>query len=1147
MMTIHSGTLLDQLRWLLQDESCRGQTDAELLECFVTRRDANAFGTLMKRHAAMVWGVCRHLLHREQDAEDAFQATFLVLARRAYCIRKAESVGSWLHSVAYRTAMKARKNAQKRQTLEREAPARESAAPSDLAWCELQALLDEEVQCLPEKYRAPFVICCLGSKSRDEAAHELSVNGNTISSRIARARQLLQERLTRRGVTLSAALCAASLWQQSAAAVVPAMLLRNVIAVVSGTGSVSVAVSALVGQTARALALARWPVHMIMLMAIGVFTGSAGVYGFAFLKECAVAMPDDADVVPTARTDVHGDPLPRGVVARLGTARQRAADSQVAVSMDGKEIITLSHDLVLRRFDAENGDIKSVRRLSGARPTKVWLSPYGSYAALCKYDLREGYRVELWDLDRAECRATLPIKNYSPWNVAFSGDGRRVAVIGTSSNQRKHQVRIWDWPTSRSRDIWSFEEQINSYYLTPVVALSPDGKYVVACHLDRELRAWEAENGKLLWDGKERNWSKIILISPDGRTVATGSGVNCGLALYDLVTGEPRKLMHPLPKNELIYPIGFSPDGQSIVFESGYEEIMLWEPETGRVSLQLPRPLARRSSNTMITPAGLPTNFAFTPDGKGFVRLAGALQRWDVTTSKACFPDTEAWGHTDEVTRLIFAPDGKYLASTSRDRTVRCWEISTAQTKQVIPKGLSSHLAFLPDGRHLLIVPNELGNTVLRSWDVTNGKPGQDFNLADRKEFMTGDRDRELHVTSDGKKIFMLTWKNGKQGDESVLSVWDAASGACLQHKRVPWGEQSVFTPDGTGVLALDSRSEAFQLLDVESETVQRMFATGAIRDPKKQAYGGNLALSPDGRLFAGRIQYLSRGSGSMDYDMLRISDVSTGHRVMEFSLEGPAVFTFSADNRLFAVAGSNSIRLWETASWKEIGRLSTEHPELLAAEKSFATALAFGPDGRTLATGHEDCTIQLWDATLRSSSRGGRLTVSECTALWDDLAAADAARAYAAVWKLADDPQRILPLMQEKLSPIVSAAPELIEALFKELEHNDYQVRQKATQKLRDLGDAATPSLRQALKAKLSLEQRRRIEALLETEKTPRPLTNEELRAVRAVHVLEQIGSSEAQALLDRLAQGADSARLTQAAQAAIARYKGKSTTGMP
>jgi RNA polymerase sigma factor (sigma-70 family) len=186
MVPGNAGTILRHIRTNIDTQAAHGLTDGQLLERFVASRDESAFASLMRRHGQLVWGVCANRLHREQDVEDAFQATFMILVRRAATIHKKESVGSWLHGVAYRVAMRAKKNVSKRRGQEREAAAKkcqESASETGLR--EIQAILNEEVHGLPEKYRAPFVLFCLEGRSRREVAQELGWKEGTVSSRIA--------------------------------------------------------------------------------------------------------------------------------------------------------------------------------------------------------------------------------------------------------------------------------------------------------------------------------------------------------------------------------------------------------------------------------------------------------------------------------------------------------------------------------------------------------------------------------------------------------------------------------------------------------------------------------------------------------------------------------------------------------------------------------------------------------------------------------------------------------------------------------------------------------------------------------------------------------------------------------------------------
>ncbi|HZT80962.1 MAG TPA: RNA polymerase sigma factor, partial [Gemmataceae bacterium] len=167
-------SLVRHIRQLVGPSAEAGLTDAELLRRFVGERDETAFALLVERHGRLVRSVCRHLLANEEDVEDAFQATLLVLARKAAGIRKQRSVASWLYGVAYRTALKARTSHARRQKHERRAEVPSPRGPtSEAALRELQAILDEEVGRLPEKFRAPFVLCCLEGKSKGEASQEL--------------------------------------------------------------------------------------------------------------------------------------------------------------------------------------------------------------------------------------------------------------------------------------------------------------------------------------------------------------------------------------------------------------------------------------------------------------------------------------------------------------------------------------------------------------------------------------------------------------------------------------------------------------------------------------------------------------------------------------------------------------------------------------------------------------------------------------------------------------------------------------------------------------------------------------------------------------------------------------------------------------
>src|SRR5437773_2234678 len=206
--------------------SMEEQTDAQLLKRFASHHDQGAFAVLVKRHGPMVLAVCRRVLHDSHAADDAFQATFMVLVRKAGSLTRPELLGNWLYGVAYRVAVKARGNAARRSEYERRSPAMSTVDPMlEVSGRELRSVLDAEMSHLPEKYRAPLILCYLEGKTNEEAARVLGWPTGSMSGRLARGRELLRKRLVRRGLALSAGIFALLLSESSAAAAVPEALL----------------------------------------------------------------------------------------------------------------------------------------------------------------------------------------------------------------------------------------------------------------------------------------------------------------------------------------------------------------------------------------------------------------------------------------------------------------------------------------------------------------------------------------------------------------------------------------------------------------------------------------------------------------------------------------------------------------------------------------------------------------------------------------------------------------------------------------------------------------------------------------------------------------------------------------------------------
>jgi RNA polymerase sigma factor (sigma-70 family) len=261
-------------------------SDGQLLDRFVDRRDEGAeeaFAMLVRRHGPMVFGVCRRVLINSHEAEDAFQATFLVLARKAATLARRETLANWLYGVALRTAKDARSRTLRRRAREEHVnQLRVIHAPGEDSAEELRAIFDEELARLPARLRAPVLLCELGSLSRQEAAKRLGIPEGTLSSRLARAKILLRERLTRRGLGLSTALLTAGLAREAQAAVVPHALaeitIRAATVVAAGcslTGLVAASVHSLTEEVCQAMLFAKLKGILFGLVTLGAVTTGA--------------------------------------------------------------------------------------------------------------------------------------------------------------------------------------------------------------------------------------------------------------------------------------------------------------------------------------------------------------------------------------------------------------------------------------------------------------------------------------------------------------------------------------------------------------------------------------------------------------------------------------------------------------------------------------------------------------------------------------------------------------------------------------------------------------------------------------------------------------------------------------------------------
>jgi RNA polymerase sigma factor (sigma-70 family) len=291
-------TMIRHLRRAVLRQDGAGWTDGQLLASFIDQKDEAAFEALVRRHGPMVFGVCRRVVRNYHDAEDAFQATFLVLARKASSVRPRERLANWLHGVALRVAMKAKTRTAKRERREKqgtEMPEPEAAQQDQ--WRDLQLLLDQELNGLPENYRLPILLCDLEGKTIKEATQQLGWPQGTLAGRLARGRKLLAKRLANRGVVLSAGSLAVVISQNAASANVPTSLMSSTVkaAAMIAAGQATVAglvpakVAILTEGVVKAMLLSKLKTAMVGLLLVALLIGAAG----AIYQTQAAEQPKD--------------------------------------------------------------------------------------------------------------------------------------------------------------------------------------------------------------------------------------------------------------------------------------------------------------------------------------------------------------------------------------------------------------------------------------------------------------------------------------------------------------------------------------------------------------------------------------------------------------------------------------------------------------------------------------------------------------------------------------------------------------------------------------------------------------------------------------------------------------------------------------
>ena len=314
---------------LFTEGTMTGVGESQLLERFLAHADQAAFETIVRRHGPMVLAVCRRILSDPNDIDDAFQATFLVLVKKARSIRNHAVLGTWLHGVARRVAVRGQSDSRRRQAREHggsDMTAWQDPRASDDDAAELWAILDEEVTRLPERYRSALVLCDLQGQTHEQAAAQLRCPVGTVKSRLARARDRLRSRLARRGIVSSAAILASALAPEPASAVTTELLASTLGAAARflanrevAAGAVSVAIASLVDGTLRSMSMSALKSGIVILTTAGVVATGAGVFGY-----------QDHGTRPTSNTvslstKTEADRKPTEDIAALAKARYSMA------------------------------------------------------------------------------------------------------------------------------------------------------------------------------------------------------------------------------------------------------------------------------------------------------------------------------------------------------------------------------------------------------------------------------------------------------------------------------------------------------------------------------------------------------------------------------------------------------------------------------------------------------------------------------------------------------------------------------------------------------------------------------------------------------------------------------------------------------
>jgi len=934
------GNVLRHIRQLMRRPDGDASSDGQLLQSFIAAHDEAAFAELLRRHGPMVLGVCRRLLQNTQDAEDAFQATFLVLLRRAGSIGKQESVGSWLYGVALRTALRARANARRRDR-DREVAMPAFETPADATWDDLRPVIDREVGKLPEKFRAPVVLCYLEGKTNEEAAQQLHWPLGTVKTRLAQARDLLRERLTQRGIALTGG-ALAGLLEDHASAAVPEALLEATAGIAlqstldHGTLAASAEVAALVKGVTRAMLMSKLKVVAGLLLIVGAIGG--GTAGMLLGREDDPPVQEIAAPAPDASAPRNGEPLPTGAEGRLGTAslRHPSMVRGMALSTDGKLLATGAQDGIVRLWDMSTGRL--LRELPTKATQKATLATGSSDTALASAD-NDGYvRVTAWT-QYAHIDPAIP-------SVAISPDGKVLAAAASDK-----LVYLWELPSGKPMGQYTGHEKAAVY----TVAFSPDSRTIASGAYDGSVRVWEVATlrDRVALPAPGQNGVHQVAFAPVGNVLAVR---RTGITLHDAVSG---KLLHTLKADaytghhdrggySIVKAMAFAPDGKTLA---------AWSSNENRTAATVIFDVATGKELRRFNDGGA---VSYAIDGKSlFVGSQGhgdnSVRAWDPATAKECYLLTDKF--PGQVEQITATPDGKSIAVHGPDHTIRLWDLE-ARTEIKPGQGHRKAILAMAASRDGKVMATGSKDGTICLWDVTARKQVRTF-------FGHGRGVQCLALSNDGKRLV-------SGGSDGKMWLWDVENDKQLgrlqdadpPNPKFDDGTFSPFSlalsPDGT-LLATAHATQPIYIWEMATGKELRK-----LTNPKLSVAA--LAFAPDNKTLA-----VSGGN-----ERIYLFDAATSKERGEIEGRGGhyGALAFSPDGKRLACSGNyhHDAVVWEMATRKEAQRVKTSNPW------NGVPAVTFTPDSKAIVLGSGDAGARIFDVATgkeRKKIDGGQGTIS--------------------------------------------------------------------------------------------------------------------------------------------------------------------------